>query len=246
MKHYNLTTTDRNGKSITTTNTSTEYPEELLRMLALSGSSVEITDDGKCGCGEESCGCGDEVEALNAEAEYRAAPANDELDLDDFSKKTANSISMQKKTLQPSRGDNPLEYSTNEGDIYEALMLEYDTMAEDTSFRDRDNFVTAYISAAEELADDEFEDGDIDWNPEALAQMEKDAETFYSKAEKLLQTLDADPRQHGYDFWLTRNGHGAGFWDRGYGEAGDKLSAFAEKFGQVTVYKGDDGKAYIG
>jgi hypothetical protein len=244
MKHYNLTMTDRNGKSVTTTNTSTEYPEELLRMLALSGSQVEVVDTG-CECGGE-CGCGaNDTEALNAEAEYRAAPANDELDLDDFSKKTANSISMQKKTLKPSRGDNPLEYSTNESDIYEALMSEYEIMAEVTSDRDRDAFVEAYISAAGELTSDDDEFDDAQWSKEGLADMKKDADMFYKKAERLLQTLDADPSQHGYDFWLTRNGHGAGFWDRGYGEAGDKLTAFSEKFGEANLYVGDDGMIYV-
>jgi len=127
-KHYNLTVTDNNGKAVTTTNVSTEHPEELMRMLTLAGKTVEITPVvSGCGCGEVSCGCGDnDVEALNAEAEYRATAANDELDLDDFSKKTANSISRQKKSIQPSRGDNPLEYSVNEDEIYEALMANFD------------------------------------------------------------------------------------------------------------------------
>jgi hypothetical protein len=126
-KHYNLTVTDNNGKAVTTTNVSTEHPEELMRMLTLAGKTVEITPVvSGCGCGEGSCGCGDnDVEALNAEAEYRATAANDELDLDDFSKKTANSISRQKKSIQPSRGDNPLEYSVNEDEIYEALMVDF-------------------------------------------------------------------------------------------------------------------------
>jgi len=246
-KHYNLTTTEDNGKSITTTNTSSEYPEELVRMLALAGQGMPqvapapAEDDCGCGCGETPCGCGS-----MEEAEYEATPANDELDLDDFSKKTADSISRQKKTLRPSNGDNPLEYSVNEDDIYEALMADFD-LNEDDSFRDRDNFVTAYIGAAEELVDeDEFDDGHVDWSSEAITQMEKDAELFYSKAEKLLQKTGGDPRQHGTDFWLTRHGHGTGFWDRGYGDLGDKLTAFAEKFGEVHVYKGDDGKAYVG
>ena len=126
-KHYNLTVTDNNGKAVTTTNVSTEHPEELMRMLTLAGKTVEITPmDSGCGCGEGPCGCGDDVEALNAEAEYRAIPANDELDLDDFSKKTANSISRQKKSIQPSNGDNPLEYSVNEDEIYEALIADFD------------------------------------------------------------------------------------------------------------------------
>mgnify|MGYP000692768834 CR=1 FL=1 len=84
-KHYNLTMTDNNGKAVTTTNVSTEHPEELMRMLTLAGKTVEITPmDSGCGCGEGPCGCSDDVEALNAEAEYRATAANDELDLDDF------------------------------------------------------------------------------------------------------------------------------------------------------------------
>lgn len=125
-KHYNLTVTDNNGKAVTTTNVSTEHPEELMRMLTLAGKTVEITPVG-CGCGcDGPCGCDDDIEALNAEAEYRATPANDELDLDDFSKKTANSISRQKKSIQPSNGDNPLEYSVNEDDIYEALMADFE------------------------------------------------------------------------------------------------------------------------
>lgn len=249
-KHFNLTTTEDNGKSLTTTNTSTEYPEELVRMLALAGQGMPpvapapVADDCGCGCGETPCGCDQAVEE-EMDTEYQATPANDELDLDDYSKKTANSISRQKKSLKPSAGDNPLEYSSNEDDIYEALMADFD-LNEDDSFRDRDNFVTAYIGAAEELADEEdFADGHVDWSSEAVAQMEKDAETFFSKAEKVMQKTGGDPRQHGTDFWLTRNGHGAGFWDRDYGDLGDKLTAFAEKFGEQHVYKGDDGKAYL-
>ena len=248
-KHFNLTTTEDNGKSLTTTNTSTEYPEELVRMLALAGQGMPqvapapVADD--CGCGGSPFGCEEAVEE-EMETEYKPTPANDELDLDDYSKKTANSISRQKKTLKPSAGDNPLEYSVNEDDIYEALMADFD-LNEDNSFRDRDNFVTAYIGAAEELVDeDEFDDGHVDWSSEAIAELEKDAELFYSKAEKLLQKTGGDPRQHGTDFWLTQHGHGTGFWDRGYGDLGDKLTAFAQKFGEVHVYKGDDGKAYVG
>lgn len=44
----------------------------------------------------------------------------------------------------------------------------------------------------------------------------------------------------GHDFWLTRNGHGVGFWDRGLGELGDKLTEAAKTFGEVNLYLGDD------
>ena len=124
-KHYNLTTTEDNGKSITTTNTSSEYPEEIVRLLALAGQGMPqvapAAPEADCGCGASPCGCG---ESVDEDAEYKPTPANDELDLDDFSKKTANSISCQKKTLKPSAGDNPLEYSVNEEEIYDALMAD--------------------------------------------------------------------------------------------------------------------------
>ena len=50
--------------------------------------------------------------------------------------------------------------------------------------------------------------------------------------------------QIGHDFWLTRNGHGAGFWDRGLGSLGEALSSAARTFGSCDLYIGDDGNIY--
>lgn len=49
----------------------------------------------------------------------------------------------------------------------------------------------------------------------------------------------------GHDFWLTRNGHGAGFWDRGLGDLGDRLTTLAQTYGEADPYVGDDGKIYF-
>jgi hypothetical protein len=49
----------------------------------------------------------------------------------------------------------------------------------------------------------------------------------------------------GHDFWLTRAGHGAGFWDRGLDELGDRLTVICEQFPSVDAYSGDDGKVYL-
>lgn len=46
----------------------------------------------------------------------------------------------------------------------------------------------------------------------------------------------------GHDFWLTRNRHGAGFWDRGLGALGDRLTDAAHAFGEVYLYVNDDGE----
>jgi hypothetical protein len=45
-----------------------------------------------------------------------------------------------------------------------------------------------------------------------------------------------DPGQVGHDFILTRNGHGAGFWDRGLGELGKWLTGMAKPFGSQNAY----------
>jgi hypothetical protein len=50
---------------------------------------------------------------------------------------------------------------------------------------------------------------------------------------------------NGHDFWLTRNGHGAGFWDRGLGDLGDRLSEACKKFPEQYLYVGDDKQIHV-
>jgi hypothetical protein len=52
--------------------------------------------------------------------------------------------------------------------------------------------------------------------------------------------------QLGYDLWLTRNGHGAGFWDRGYGDPGKRLTDAANALGECNVWIDEQGKAVFG
>ena len=93
--------------------------------------------------------------------------------------------------------------------------------------------------------DDHF---DIDDLPEeTLRKMAKDCDDFRDYVEEAgLDFGELDDEQAGHDFWLTRNHHGSGFWDRGLGELGDKLSDAAHSFGDVYLYVGDDGKVYQG
>ena len=55
---------------------------------------------------------------------------------------------------------------------------------------------------------------------------------------------DYNLSQAGSDFALTRNGHGAGYWDRGIGDIGDELTDAAEVAGIVDLYLGDDQLLY--
>lgn len=49
----------------------------------------------------------------------------------------------------------------------------------------------------------------------------------------------------GHDFALTRNGHGAGYWDRGTGAVGDELTEQAMVYGSIDLYLDDDNKVSI-
>ena len=52
--------------------------------------------------------------------------------------------------------------------------------------------------------------------------------------------------QLGHDIWLSRNGHGSGFFDRGYDkEIETKLMDSARKMGGCDLYLGDDGVLYF-
>jgi hypothetical protein len=93
--------------------------------------------------------------------------------------------------------------------------------------------VKHYLHAAlwtEEL--DSFDLEDIHAN--SVAQATEDCKSFVEKAGSLLNEINEE--QIGHDFWLTRNGHGAGFWDRGLGEVGDKLTEICKEFKGKDVF----------
>lgn len=58
---------------------------------------------------------------------------------------------------------------------------------------------------------------------------------------EIADLIEIDPAQVGHDFWLTRNHHGAGFWDRGLGAAGERLTKAASVYGEVYLYPTGDG-----
>lgn len=79
--------------------------------------------------------------------------------------------------------------------------------------------------------------------PEALAQMVEDCEAF--QADNAADIATGDVERAGHDFWLTRNRHGAGFWDGDWPEdVGRRLTDAAHACGSVDLYVGDDGLVY--
>ena len=68
----------------------------------------------------------------------------------------------------------------------------------------------------------------------------------YISKENLLRAPDDDYLgTFGHDLWLTRNGHGAGYWDGDYAEpAASALAQSAKRLRGFSLYIGDDGLVY--
>jgi hypothetical protein len=83
---------------------------------------------------------------------------------------------------------------------------------------------------------------------ETLQLMIKDCQDFQEKYADLINQAymnDQFSDDVGHDFWLTRNYHGAGFWDGDYPkDLGEALTKISHEFGEVDLYLGDDGKIY--
>jgi hypothetical protein len=87
---------------------------------------------------------------------------------------------------------------------------------------------------------------------ETVAQIRTDCAEFIANNLALLEDAWArvgySAERAGHDFWLTRNGHGAGFWDRDElyaGGLGTKLSDACQKVPERDLYVGDDDKLYL-
>jgi hypothetical protein len=123
-----------------------------------------------------------------------------------------------------------------------------------------DEFTAAYIQTALWSSNDDSDEsggeplernyGPEDIAADTLARMKADCAKF--KAEQAEFFTDTHCLKYGpdfgiegragHDFWLTRNRHGAGFWDGDWSNvAGDILTKAAHEFGEFDLYVGDDG-----
>ena len=98
--------------------------------------------------------------------------------------------------------------------------------------------------------------------PETIVRMAEDCKDFYYKYSELYHSAGWSDDIAAHDFWLTRNGHGAGFWSREQNELDpnlylgmtedqfdiikDQLTKAAHSYGEVSLYLGDDGLIYGG
>ena len=87
---------------------------------------------------------------------------------------------------------------------------------------------------------------DLEWDESGLGEFARDCESFYSEVIEAGLSSAGTVEQLAHDFILTRNGHGAGFWDGDYPEpAGSVLTRMSKAYSTVGLYRGDDGKLYF-
>jgi hypothetical protein len=86
-----------------------------------------------------------------------------------------------------------------------------------------------------------------DINPDSLIKAYTDLTQFIKLAgnDALNEAIVENGfEQLGHDIWLTRNGHGAGFFDHSYDYEAELMNA-AKALREVDLYIGDDGKLYF-
>ena|ERR1700733_1408096 len=126
-----------------------------------------------------------------------------------------------------------------------------------------DTFLESYIETALwSSTDDEgtpLDDSkycDVELAVQTQAEMQQDCADFKQRALELIAAYNEgraaseefSPRNGhlAHDFWLTRNHHGAGFWDGDYPKPLDQqLTDLAHSFGQCDLYVGDDGNFHL-
>lgn len=133
-------------------------------------------------------------------------------------------------------------------------MPQFHSDAADTATSTLDAFTAAYITAAywTDTGDGEQPSSEAELADEARVSAVEQCADFQREHADLLSDAYArvgyDAARAGHDFWLTRNGHGTGFWDRDEldaGGLGERLSKAARIEGGSDLYEGDNGKLYF-
>lgn len=121
----------------------------------------------------------------------------------------------------------------------------------------RQDFTEAYIEAAlwSSTADngDPLDNGNYSLAAETRTAMEREAGEFYDAHAETIENADcsrgsgeySQAAQAGHDFWLTRCGHGAGFWDGDWTEpAATILDNASKAAGNRDLYVNESGEIF--
>jgi hypothetical protein len=107
-----------------------------------------------------------------------------------------------------------------------------------------------HTMAIDEAIEDPYS---MDLGEEINSRMLEDVRNFCNAIRPILARAEVPEdgenltaEQIGHDFSLTRNHHGAGFWDRGWGELGDELTDAAQSMGgaALSAYREDEADSW--
>lgn len=113
-----------------------------------------------------------------------------------------------------------------------------------------DAFTRGYLECALWTSDPdpgsgEWSERDGEWaidmiDPSSLAKAIEACAAFQTAnredLDEVEDTYHVDASRNGHDFWLTRNRHGAGFWDRGYDrDLGKRLTEASHAYGEANI-----------
>lgn len=125
-----------------------------------------------------------------------------------------------------------------------------------------DEFTSAYVETALwSSTDDNDQPLDANYSPEdiypdTLQRMIADCEQFQRENAIDIETAIesgevvcgpdfGEMGRAGHDFWLTRNRHGAGFWDGDWPDKqAERLTEASHTYGEFNLYVDDDGKIH--
>jgi hypothetical protein len=131
----------------------------------------------------------------------------------------------------------------------------------DFSTQEIDQVVRGYVTCAlwsscdeEEVPLDQSYDY-LDITADAEAQMRAECIEFMeanaADLREYVERREIEPSEGtafdyaGHDLWLTRNGHGTGFRDRGLGELGKRLTEAAYSMGESYLMPMSSGSLYV-
>ena len=116
--------------------------------------------------------------------------------------------------------------------------MEYTVRA--TNLTGLDEFTRAYLECAEWAGVDSEQEEALElgvspkWDDRSIAQAKEECAAFVGAH---LADIGDRLSQAGHDFYLTRNGHGAGFWDGDWPEdAGERMTVGSKPYGSANVW----------
>ncbi len=125
--------------------------------------------------------------------------------------------------------------------------LKYFKESVNSEEHDIDDILNSYLECALWTNDeeDDFDGKTIyDFSEESKEHTKSEIEWFVTLADDALD--DIPDKNIGHDLWLTRNGHGTGFLDRGYEEDIEEILVdLSQVLGFTDIYVGDDDLIYL-